>query len=256
MIEDECLNIQDYDEACQRTLSQEHSENEWRCMFVNYDDTPRRHEKGIVYQGSTPQKFGKYLQATLVKSKNEKSRYVFINAWNEWGEGNYLEPDKKYGYEYLQAVRNALDKKYEQVVIDEKYNNVTIGSESPREAKFRRYYELYNQWLKLKNDGYKLGTFFVQNGYKKIAIYGMGEIANRLIEELEESSVDILYGIDKNMSQAFAEIDIIGMDECDRFDDVDCIVITPVHVYEKIKKDLEKKTKAIIYSIEEILNSI
>ena len=81
MIEDECLNIQDYDEACQRTLSQEHSENEWRCMFVNYDDTPRRHEKGIVYQGSTPQKFGKYLQATLVKSKNEKSRYVFINAW-------------------------------------------------------------------------------------------------------------------------------------------------------------------------------
>ena len=101
MIEDECLNIQDYDEACQRTLSQEHSENEWRCMFVNYDDTPRRHEKGIVYQGSTPQKFGKYLQATLVKSKNEKSRYVFINAWNEWGEGNYLEPDKKYGYEYL-----------------------------------------------------------------------------------------------------------------------------------------------------------
>lgn len=86
MIEDECLNIQDYDEACQRMLSQEHSENEWRCMFVNYDDTPRRHEKGIVYQGSTPQKFGKYLQDTLVKSKNEKSRYVFINAWNEWGE--------------------------------------------------------------------------------------------------------------------------------------------------------------------------
>ena len=58
------------------------------------------------------------------------------------------------------------------------------------------------------------------------------------------------------MSQAFAEIDIVGMDECDRFDDVDCIVVTPIHVYEKIKKDLEKKTKAIIYSIEEILNSI
>lgn len=84
----------------------------------------------------------------------------------------------------------------------------------------------------------------------------MGEIANRLIEELEDSSVDILYGIDKNMSQAFAEIDIVGMDERNRFDDVDCIVVTPVHVYEKIKKDLEKKTKAIIYSIEEILNSI
>ena len=256
MIEDECLNIQDYDEVCQRMLSQEHSENEWRCMFVNYDDTPRRHEKCIVYQGSTPQKFGKYLQAALKKSESEKSRYFFINAWNEWGEGNYLEPDKKYGYEYLQAVRNALDKKYEQVVIDEKYNDVIICSESPREAKFRRYYELYNQWLKLKNDGYRLETFFSQNGYKKIAIYGMGEIANRLIEELEDSSVDILYGIDKNMSQAFAEIDIVGMDERNRFDDVDCIVVTPVHVYEKIKKDLEKKTKAIIYSIEEILNSI
>lgn len=233
--------------------------NLFKTIIPSWDNTPRRGNKSTIFYNSSPELYKQWLKDIIIYTKTKKNKdeqFVFINAWNEWGEGNYLEPDKKYGYEYLQAVRNALDKKYEQVVIDEKYNNVTIGSESPREAKFRRYYELYNQWLKLKNDGYKLGTFFVQNGYKKIAIYGMGEIANRLIEELEDSSVDILYGIDKNMSQAFAEIDIVGMDERNRFDDVDCIVVTPVHVYEKIKKDLEKKTKAIIYSIEEILNSI
>ena len=46
------------------------------------------------------------------------------------------------------------------------------------------------------------------------------------------------------------------MDECDRFDDVDCIVVTPVHVYEKIKKELEGKTKAMLHSVEEILQCI
>ena len=66
----------------------------------------------------------------------------------------------------------------------------------------------------------------------------------------------VKYGIDKNVCSAFAEIDIIGLDECERFDDVDCIVVTPVHVYEKIKKELEIKSNAEICSVDDVLSSM
>ena len=256
LLEEESLNLQDYDESCRRMLLEEHKKNEWRCMFVDYDDTARRHDRGIVYKGSMPQKFGEYLQATINKSIQEENEFIFINAWNEWGEGNYLEPDKKYGYAYLESVKNAVNMQYSDIYLNEKITDTVIQNESPREKKFRRYYELCNQWLKLKNDGYKLKTFFEDKNYKKIAIYGMGELANRLLEELDDSDIDVKYGIDKNVCSAFAEIDIIGLDERERFDDVDCIVVTPVHVYEKIKKELEIKSNAEICSVDDVLSSM
>ena len=54
-------------------------------------------------------KFSRYLRATLRRSLEEGNEYVFLNAWNEWGEGNYLEPDERYGYSYLEKVRECMD---------------------------------------------------------------------------------------------------------------------------------------------------
>ena len=85
-----------------------HEKKHFRTVFVDFDDTPRRGLRGIVSRGSTPERFGNYLRKTLVLSLKEGNAYVFINAWNEWGEGNYLEPDEKYGYKYLKQVRRAL----------------------------------------------------------------------------------------------------------------------------------------------------
>ena len=59
-------------------------------------------------KGSTPGRFGKYLKKTLQLSRQEGNQYVFLNAWNEWGEGNYLEPDRKHGYGYLKEIKAAL----------------------------------------------------------------------------------------------------------------------------------------------------
>lgn len=78
-------------------------------MFVNWDNTPRRKERGATTFGNTPEIFQKTLSKLIKKAKNEYHKdMIFINAWNEWAEGCYLEPDKKYGYAYLQAVRQAL----------------------------------------------------------------------------------------------------------------------------------------------------
>lgn len=100
----------DYDEINQKMLEQPHKKYQFRTAFVGYDDSPRRGLRAIVTRGTTPEKFGKYLRKTIEASKAEGNDIVFINAWNEWGEGNYLEPDERYGYSYLREVRKSLDK--------------------------------------------------------------------------------------------------------------------------------------------------
>ncbi|MDP3588872.1 MAG: glycoside hydrolase family 99-like domain-containing protein [Sulfuricurvum sp.] len=79
--------------------------------FINWDNTPRKGKKGLVFLGASPKKFEKYLSLQLKRAKSVyKSSFVFINAWNEWAEGSYLEPDKKYQYQMLEALQSALAK--------------------------------------------------------------------------------------------------------------------------------------------------
>lgn len=72
--------------------------------FVDWDNTPRKKERGCVFVGGNPDKFGKYLNQQF---KKQQSNMIFINAWNEWAEGTYLEPDIVNGYKYLDEVYKA-----------------------------------------------------------------------------------------------------------------------------------------------------
>lgn len=77
---------------------------------VQYDETPRRGDKALVFTNSNPDIFEKYLKIQLMRAKNVyHSEYLFLDAWNEWGEGNYLEPDNVWGYKYLEALKRAVD---------------------------------------------------------------------------------------------------------------------------------------------------
>lgn len=76
--------------------------------FVDWDNSPRIGKRALVFHGSTPEKFQKYLSLLIKKLKKENKDLLFITAWNEWAEGSYLEPDEKHGYKYLEAVNNAL----------------------------------------------------------------------------------------------------------------------------------------------------
>ena len=93
----------------ERMLLAPHGENEYRTVFVDYDDTPRRGVRGVVTLGSHPKRFGKYLRKNLILTREEGREFLFLNAWNEWGEGNYLEPDNHFHYRYLEAVKAARD---------------------------------------------------------------------------------------------------------------------------------------------------
>ncbi len=81
------------------------------CCFVGWDNTARRGRHAIVMVGPTPEQFGAQLAlvAKSVLHKERQERVVFINAWNEWAEGMYLEPDQKHGDAYLKSVARVLE---------------------------------------------------------------------------------------------------------------------------------------------------
>ncbi len=77
-----------------------------------WDNTPRRQNDSYILSGSDPGVFKAWLEQSfdMVRRLNGPGeRFVFINAWNEWGEGAYLEPDTRYGHAYLTAVKHALE---------------------------------------------------------------------------------------------------------------------------------------------------
>ncbi len=81
------------------------AENEFPGLIPDWDNTPRRDYKGLVYRGTTPEKFEVCLQTIKQKIEHKKLNHVYINAWNEWGEGAMLEPDENRGYGYLEAIQ-------------------------------------------------------------------------------------------------------------------------------------------------------
>ena len=76
--------------------------------FVDWDNTARKGERSLIFQGASPEKFGEYLRRLIRLGKWMDCPMVFINAWNEWGEGTYLEPDTVNEYKYLEALRHAM----------------------------------------------------------------------------------------------------------------------------------------------------
>lgn len=89
----------------------EPSYTRYRCVMPNYDNSARRKEGAVIFIGSTPEKYGAWLREIVQYSRRKftgDERLVFINAWNEWGEGNHLEPDLRWGRAYLDATRRAL----------------------------------------------------------------------------------------------------------------------------------------------------
>jgi hypothetical protein len=98
-----------YEEINRKMLQVPHEKNHFRTVFADFDDSPRRGTRAVITRGSSPEKFGKYLRESIGLSRREGNEYLFLNAWNEWGEGNYLEPDTRNGYGYLRQIRQALE---------------------------------------------------------------------------------------------------------------------------------------------------
>ncbi len=84
----------------------------YRGVMMGWDNTARRGLDAFVFRGATPASFRRWLRATLGQARIEADRdetAVFVNAWNEWAEGTYLEPDRDFGLGWLEAVALSRD---------------------------------------------------------------------------------------------------------------------------------------------------
>jgi lipopolysaccharide biosynthesis protein len=79
-------------------------------IFVDWDNSPRRGpERGMIMRNFDPEWFSRGVRAQLSKAKHAGAEFVFINAWNEWAEGAYLEPDEQRGLLFLKAIRQSIE---------------------------------------------------------------------------------------------------------------------------------------------------
>ena len=152
MIEDDLLKDRDYEF--------------FRCVCPIWDNAPRRQDGGgVTFIDSSPEKYKYWLKnsikQTLKKIKDPDKRMVFINAWNEWGEGAYLEPSKRYGYAYLDATKNAISEAeiefkngimFDQFVIERFRNSKTQleGKIQKEEFLTAQVHEKDQAWQSLK----------------------------------------------------------------------------------------------------------
>lgn len=106
-------NVYDYDELvnkCSKAVWPDFKF--YPCVTPSWDNAARRKSGAIIFENATPEKYGKWLTAVINRFKpySKEENFVFINAWNEWAEGNHLEPCRKWGRKYLEQTAIALDK--------------------------------------------------------------------------------------------------------------------------------------------------
>lgn len=78
-------------------------------LIPNWDHTARSGTKGFVFKNSTPERFEAMAMKVLGKVREKENKIVMLKSWNEWAEGNYMEPDLKYGHGYIEALRKAVE---------------------------------------------------------------------------------------------------------------------------------------------------
>lgn len=84
-------------------------------IIPNWDHTPRSGNRGVVFHNSTPNLFKKHVMKAFeaIKNKPKDKQVLFLKSWNEWGEGNYMEPDLKYGKQYIENLRECKNAVFE-----------------------------------------------------------------------------------------------------------------------------------------------
>jgi GT2 family glycosyltransferase len=110
---DFCGHVFDYNNTALHYMTKlPPSYTRFRTAMTGWDNTARRQDNPNIFLGSTPGAYQAWLEAAIRQTREQHfgdERIMFVNAWNEWAEGAYLEPDLRWKHAYLEATKNALD---------------------------------------------------------------------------------------------------------------------------------------------------
>lgn len=137
------------------------------------------------------------------------------------------------------------------VVKTRKMMNIKVSNMEELSDKHLSLFLMMNQWVKVKQEGKTLSSYFEEKGYYSIAIYGMSYAGETLAEELKQSSIKVSYGIDKRSENIYADFKILSPDNV--LEEVDAIVVTSIKYFDEIEEQLSGKVECPILSLEDIL---
>lgn len=249
--------VRDYDDVWETILS-EIPMRQHTCFggFVGYDDTPRRGRKGEVVIRATPEKFGAYLAELMAKNEAYGIDAVFINAWNEWGEGMYLEPDERDGFRYLEQI-NIAKERYKEYVPSYKIQRGHALAQSVQRPlqereKLESYLNLYDRWMSLHEKNIRLSDCLLKKGYRDIAVYGYGNLGKHLINEAGRTELAVRYVIDRQKVETDEHMRVY--EPKDDLPKVDAVIISAAYYADEIIKNLKKNNVTMpLISIEGLI---
>lgn len=250
------VRIIEYDDVWQTILNtiSISERNTYYGGFVGYDDTPRRGKHGMIIAHATPDKFGSYLAELMAKNEANGNEIVFINAWNEWGEGMYLEPDEQYGMAFLEMIPRAKESYKDKIA---KYQNKVYVNRDEiryiqqRSNKYETYLNLMDDWMTLREKGIRLDKYLLDKRYEKIGLYGYGILGRHFIEEMKNSSVQVVFLIDRQGDKLYTPVPVYL--PSDKLPECDVIVVSSVFFMEDIRVELKKYGDYKLISLETIL---
>ena len=136
------------------------------------------------------------------------------------------------------------------VIVKKIFAKAIIAKDNESE-KFQVFFHMLNRWLLLKQQNKNIADYLLKNNYKKVAIYGMGQLGETLFHELVYSGVEVVFGIDRNKDHLDCDIDIYSLEE--KLPHADVIIVTAVTYYSEVVWFLSRKVECPIESLENII---
>ena len=238
--------------------------------IVGYDTSPRQGKKATIYDNSTPEEFERNLYKLMFKNSVYGSGITFINAWNEWGEGMYLEPDTCDGYAYLEAVKsakamyvnsdNGMENRYNYSKNELELLQHSCADYFAQKKRADANVVLLDKLLYIYEKGVDPIEYISKLAMGEVAVYGYGILGKHLCRMLIKKDIKINCILDMNTSLTMEEeiAKKVGNHICaiTEMPEVDCVLVALSQKNEEITNALTERNVKEIFWLPDIIDGM